>query len=161
MTNLAYSPNLTAMLSCIAVCEGTDTPDGYRALFGYHPRLNPTALFDSFADHPRKRIPFTQTDGTTNYSTAAGRYQILARVYDALKKRLSLKDFSPAAQDACAVALIAEKGALRLIDEGRFPAAIDLLAPVWASLPASTYPQPKRDYAFAARAYAHAGGTFA
>lgn len=144
--------NLRAMLSCISVCEGTEGPQGYRMLFG-------GGLFDSFDDHPRVRIPFRQTDGTREFSSAAGKYQIIAPTYDRCKRRLSLKGFTPPEQDACAQLLIIDAGALPLINAGKFHAALELLATVWASLPSSKYPQPKRSPEFAEQAYRNAGGT--
>lgn len=152
--SLALSPNMNAFLATIRCCEGTNGPDGYRMLFGGR-------LFDSYADHPRVRVPFVQTDGRANVSTAAGAYQLLARTWDALRARLHLPDFSPASQDACAVELIRERGATDAVNAGDLRMALDLCAPVWASLPASTYPQPKRSYAFAERAFVNAGGVVA
>lgn len=152
--NISHSPNMNAFLVTIRCCEGTSGPDGYRMLFG-------GKLFDSYADHPRVRVPFTQTDGKRNVSTAAGAYQILARTWDALRARLGLPDFGPDSQDEAAVELINERGAIPVIEDGNLRRALDLCAPVWASLPASTYPQPKRTYAFAERAYLNAGGLLA
>lgn len=152
--SLTHSPNLAAFLATIRVCEGTSGPNGYRMLFG-------GKLFDSFADHPRKRIPFTQTDGKINVTTAAGAYQILARTWDVLRDRLHLPDFSPSSQDAAAIELINERGALPLVDAGNLARALDLCAPVWASLPASKYPQPKRTYHYAEAAFTNSGGTLA
>lgn len=145
---------MNAFLATIRSCEGTNGPDGYRMLFG-------GKLFDSFEDHPRKRIPFTQTDGKINVSSAAGAYQILARTWDVLRVRLHLTDFSPASQDACAIALIDEKGARPAVEDGNLRLALDLCAPVWASLPASSYPQPKRTYHYAEAAYTNSGGAIA
>ena len=152
--SLALTPNMNAFLATIRCCEGTNGPDGYRMLFGGD-------LFDSFADHPRVRVPFTQTDGKPNYSTAAGAYQFLSRTWDRMAAKLGLRDFSPASQDAAAVELIRMQGAVDDVNAGRLQVALDKCAPIWASLPASTYPQPKRTYAFAERAYLNNGGTLA
>lgn len=146
--------NLAAFLATIRACEGTDGPNGYRMLFG-------GKLFSSYETHPRVRVPFTQTDGKRNYSTAAGAYQILARTWDALQARLDLPDFSPESQDEAAIELINERGAIPAVVDGELRFALDVCAPVWASLPASSYPQPKRTYAFAERAYLNAGGALA
>lgn len=154
MNALTLSPNMNAFLATIRVCEGTNGPDGYRTIFG-------GKLFDSYADHPRVRVPFTQTDGRPNVSTAAGAYQILARTWDTIKARLGLKDFSPENQDRAAIYLVTERGAWKPVQDGYLQLALDLCAPVWASLPASTYPQPKRTYAFAERAYLNNGGSLA
>ena len=51
-------------------------------------------------------------------STGAGRYQLLSRWWDAYRKQLGLKDFSPKSQDAVALQQIKEHGALPMIDRG-------------------------------------------
>ncbi|STI84331.1 phage endolysin [Escherichia coli] len=60
-------------------------------------------------------------------STAAGRYQLLSRWWDAYCKQLGLKDFSPESQDAVALQQIKERGALPMIDRGDIRQAIDPL----------------------------------
>lgn len=141
--------NVRAFLDMIAFAEGTigRGQDGYNILFGY-------GTFDSYADHPRVRVPFRDT-----YSTAAGRYQILARTWDGLRSKLGLPDFSPGSQDAAAVELIRERGALRDVQAGRVAVAVGKVARVWASLPGAGYQQPERQLASLLRAYASAGGT--
>jgi muramidase (phage lysozyme) len=57
-------------------------------------------LFDSYADHPREPV-FLPKFGV--YSTAAGRYQLLARYFDDYRALLSLPDFSPECQDQIAL----------------------------------------------------------
>lgn len=146
--------NADAFLDTIAKCEGTDGPDGYRTLFG-------GKLFDGYVTHPNIRTPFRQTDNTPNYSTAAGRYQILYNTFIRLQAKLGTVDFTPITQDKMALELIAEAGAMSDVKAGNFRAAIDKCARVWASLPASNYPQPKRDIAFAEQAYLNAGGAIA
>jgi muramidase (phage lysozyme) len=150
--------NVRAFLYCIRVCEGTDHADGYRAMFGYPA---PGRMFTDFADHPRVKFPFTQTDGARNYSSAAGAYQIIVATWDRLRAKLKLVDFSPGSQDLCAMELIAEDGAMADVKAGNFQAAIDKCAGTWASLPASHYPQPKRSLQFALDAYQTAGGMLA
>jgi muramidase (phage lysozyme) len=154
------SPNLQAFLDMLARCEGTDGADGYRALFGYTP-TNGRIFDNGYIDHPGIKFPFTQTDGATNYSTAAGRYQIIKPTWLELKSALGLVAFTPADQDAAAIELIRRCGALPDIEAGDLQAAIDKCAGIWASLPASHYPQPKRTYAFAEKAFADAGGAIA
>ena len=48
-------------------------------------------LFTDYSDHPRKLV----TLNPKLKSTGAGRYQLLSRWWDAYRKRLGLKDFSP------------------------------------------------------------------
>ena len=57
-------------------------------------------------DHLRKLVTFKLK------STGAGRYQLLSRWWDAYRKQLGLKDFSPKSQDAVALQQIKERGAL-------------------------------------------------
>jgi muramidase (phage lysozyme) len=146
--------NADAFLGALAACEGTDGPDGYRMLFG-------GKLFDGYVTHPNIRVPFVQTDGKANYSTAAGRYQILYATFVRLRDKLGTVDFTPATQDAMALELIAEAGAMPDVKAGNFQAAIDKCASIWASLPASKYPQPRRTIAFAENAFTQAGGVIA
>ena len=133
----------------IAFAEGTAGrgQDGYDILFG-------GGTFDSYAVHPRVRVPFRNT-----YSTAAGRYQILSRTWDGLVNKLGLQDFTPASQDAAAVELIRERGALRDVQAGRVVTAINKVAKVWASLPGAGYNQPERQLTALVRAYGAAGGS--
>jgi len=150
--------NLRAFLWAIRECEGTAADDGYQALFVYPA---PGRTFSSFADHPRKKFSFNQTDGQQNWTTAAGAYQFIARTWDRLKAKLDLPDFSPESQDQAAAELIAEAGAMPDVKNGNLRAAIDKCAGVWASLPSSKYPQPTRTYAFAENAYLQSGGQLA
>lgn len=57
--------------------------------------------FTSYSDHPRIRVPLRGGQ----YSTAAGRYQMLASTWDKEKEQLGLKDFSPENQDLAAWSL--------------------------------------------------------
>lgn len=139
--------NVRAFLDMIAFAEGTASQNGYRMLFG-------GSLFDSYADHPRVFIPFRNTT-----TSAAGRYQILARTWDSLRTRLALPDFSPPSQDAAAIELIRERGALNDVRAGRVSQAVAKVAKVWASLPGAGYDQPERKFASLVAAYANAGGT--
>ena len=54
------------------------------------------------------------------------------RWWDAYRKRLGLKDFSPKSQDAV-VQRIKERGALPMIDRGDIRQAIDRCSNIWAS----------------------------
>jgi muramidase (phage lysozyme) len=145
----------------IRACEGTDSPDGYRALFGYTPRNGKT--FDNgFIQHPNIRGAFTQTDGTLNYSTAAGAYQFIKPTWDRAARAIGAPDFSPAWQDQAALYLIdVDAHAIEDVEAGRFNDAVNKCSGIWASLPASHYLQPKRSVQFALNAYTQAGGTVA
>lgn len=136
----AYAnPNVRKMLDLIAASEGSKY--GYNTLFG-------NQQFSNLSAHPNVRKAFKQTDGTTNYTTAAGRYQFLNGTWNNLAKQYGFRDFSPKAQDLGAIALIAGRGALNDVMSGNYKAAIQKLGKEWASLPTSQYAQGKRSWDF-------------
>lgn len=133
----AGGTNVLAFLDMLAWSEGTDRPgqathdQGYDVIVG-------GALFTGYADHPRKLIPLPKLGIK---STAAGRYQLLSRYFDAYKRQLGLPDFSPASQDKIALQQIRERRALLDIQAGRIPDAIAKCRNIWASLPGAGYGQ--------------------
>lgn len=136
----AYAnPNVRKFLDLIAQAEGVK--HGYNTMFG-------NERFGNLSAHPNVRKAFKQTDGRTNYTTAAGRYQFLNSTWNNLAKRYGFRDFSPQAQDLGAIALIAGRGALDDVLEGNWQAAIQKTGKEWASLPSSTYKQGKRSWDF-------------
>lgn len=143
--------NIAAFLATIAYAEGTAGARGYQTMFGYR-------YFDSYADHPRQYFDYTDNAGKKLKTSAAGRYQIIVKTWDSLRKRLGLQDFSPASQDAAAVELIRERGALNDVRAGRIAQAIQKCAPVWASLPGAGANQPERKLSALMNAFASAGG---
>jgi muramidase (phage lysozyme) len=146
------SPNLKAFLDMIAVSEGTagKGDDGYNVIVG-------GALFESYDDHPRKLVWLRP--GLA--STAAGRYQLLSRYYDAYKKQLNLPNFSPISQDLIAIQQIRERGALQDIEKGYISVAIDKVKNIWASLPGAGYGQHENKLDKLIATYKNAGGTVA
>lgn len=142
--------NRKAFLDMIARSEGTKGrgEDGYNVLVG-------GCLFNSYADHPRQLIAIPRYKVK---STAAGRYQLLARYYDAYKEKLNLPDFSPASQDAIALQQIKECKALADIDAGRIAQAIKKCRRIWASLPGAGYGQHENSLDYCLAAYEKAGG---
>ena len=54
-----------------------------------------------------------------------------SRWWDAYRKQLGLKDFSPKSQDAVALQQIKERGALPMIDRGDIRQAIDRCSNIW------------------------------
>jgi muramidase (phage lysozyme) len=147
---LIVSPNLKAFLDMIAHSEGTlgRGDDGYNVLVG-------GKLFTSYADHPRILVDL----GHGLKSTAAGRYQILARYYDAYRKLLHLPDFGRSSQDAIATKMIREQDAMADVEAGRFDAAVQKCANIWASLPGAGYGQHENKLVDLRSAYTRAGGT--
>lgn len=150
--------NIKAFLDMIAVSEGTagQGDRGYNVIVGHSPK-HPN-LFTSYKDHPRKLVSIPQWGIK---STAAGRYQLLARYYDAYRKLLGLKDFSPESQDAIAIQQIKECRAIPDIEAGRFDSAVARCAHIWASLPGAGYGQHTNAIEKLRAAYIAAGGTVA
>lgn len=145
--------NLAAFLLAIRMAEGTSGPNGYRTLFG-------GGLFDSFADHPRRRITASMK-GKTITSTAAGAYQALAGTWDDFVRSQGPHDFSPASQDQFAVWAIRRRGALADVRAGRFDVAANKVRQEWASFPGAGYGQPEKSLVAIRNAYQAAGGTLA
>ena len=135
----SQNPNVQKMLNLIASTEGVK--HGYNTLFG-NQRIN------SLNAHPNMRKAFKQTDGRTNYTTAAGRYQFINPTWIKLAQQYGFKDFSAKNQDLGAIALIAQRGALNDVTNGNYKSAIGKLGKEWASLPTSTYAQGKRSWDF-------------
>lgn len=158
VTQAQAQANVAAFLAMIRKAEGTAGPDGYRTLFG-------GSLFESFNDHPRVRF-YERADefirnGRKDYTTAAGAYQITETTFNALARRLGVAGFSPEVQDAMAVELIREAGALEDVRAGRLQAALNKVGRIWASLPTATTVQPKRSLGYVQAAYTGAGGALA
>lgn len=153
--NEAGGRNVLAFLDMIAVSEGTagQGDDGYNVIVGHTPKK--PALFDGYGDHPRRLIDLPRLGIK---STAAGRYQVLARYYDAYRKQLGLSNFGPANQDRIALQLIRECAALADIQAGRFAAAAHKCRSRWASLPGAGYGQNENSLATLQAAYVAAGG---
>lgn len=129
--------NRIAFLNMVAMSEIgaqllAETDNGYNVVCGAT-AANPTT-FSDYSTHPRIYVPAYN-------STAAGRYQINWPTFQTLARQTGLTDFSPATQDAMALQLCANKGALADIDAGNIPAAIARCSPVWASLPGNSYGQ--------------------
>jgi muramidase (phage lysozyme) len=146
-------PNRAAFLDMLGWSEGTTrvvgSENGYNVLVG-------GTLFSSYADHPHKKV-YLPHYGI--WSSAAGRYQVLGRFYDAYKAMLKLPDFMPSSQDAIAIQQIRECKALSDIDEGRFNAAVSKVAHIWASLPLAGYAQHENSLSDLREVYVDAGGS--
>lgn len=141
---LAYSEIGTALL------EASD--DGYNVLVGATPSA--PLLFDSYATHPN-------VYNRRCNSTAAGRYQILARYWPHYQDLLKLPDFGPVSQDLYAIQQLHESHALPLILQGRFADAVVNVAHIWASLPGAGYQQHENHLDDLQAVYVQAGGGIA
>jgi lysozyme len=150
-TNEIEEQNVSAFLWSIRVSEGTDSIDGYSMLVG-------GGRFGSFEDHPRILVDLPNL---RIKSSAAGAYQIIRRTWDGVRDKLGLVDFSPSSQDAAAVELIRQRGALADVRAGRFAAAIDKCKKEWASLPGAGYGQHENSLARLQDAFVTAGGMLA
>lgn len=154
---MAISKNMKAFLDMLAYSEGTDNGRQKTYNHGYDVIVG-GSLFTDYSDHPRKLISLPKLGIK---STAAGRYQVLAKFYDAYKKRLRLPDFSPASQDAIAMQLIRECKATADIEAGRITDAIHKCRSRWASLPGAGYGQHEQKLDKLIQVYKDAGGVVA
>lgn len=159
--------NVSAMLAAIQAAEGTNrAADPYRVCYGYRHTIQ------NMADHPAvtgewkgEKLPDDMCRaagyGPGCVSTAAGAYQFIKPTWLDLKRRLGLRDFSPASQDAAAVQLLKDCGAWQRVRSGDFIGAVIAARKIWASLPGSGYEQPERSFAWLQAAYVNAGGAVA
>ena len=134
----AGGADVLRFLDLIAFSEGTSTvkvsDDGYNV-------LNGGGLFQGYTDHPRRKLTF-RINGKPVTSTAAGRYQLLERYWDAYRVSLRLVGgFTPENQDRIALQQIRERRALDDIKAGRIGQAISKCSNIWASFPGNTYEQ--------------------
>lgn len=145
----AGGKNVLAFLDMLAWSEGTSTikasDDGYNVLVG-------GKLFSDYSQHPRVLVDLPRYKIK---STAAGRYQFLARTWDAIVRNYGFKGrFIPEAQDLAAIKLLIECGAMPFIKAGDIRQAIAKAAPIWASLPGAGYGQREHKLANLLEIYA-------
>jgi len=108
--------------------EGTSGSRGYNTQFT-------GTQFDDLSAHPRQK----RSSGNLT-SDAAGAYQFLSTTWDGAKKALNLPDFSIASQEKAGRYLTEQRGVnpdMVFKSKSEFKAAMDKLAPEWASLPYS------------------------
>lgn len=141
--------NVLAFLDMLAWSEGTRTiaasDDGYNVIVGGQ-------LFSDYSQHPRVLVDLPRY---RIKSSAAGRYQFLARTWDAIVRSYGFRGrFIPEAQDLAAIKLLTECGAMPHIQAGRIDRAIAAAAPIWASLPGAGYGQREHRLASLLEIYA-------
>lgn len=161
--DLAGGANVCAFLDMIAFSEGTagHGDDGYNVIVGgwyMEDNGTPTDFTDDYADHPRKLVSLPRLGIK---SSAAGRYQLLARYWDVYRKQLKLADFSPENQDRVAIQQLKETRAYPLIQAGKFEDAVARCRNIWASLPGAGYGQHEHRLPDLVAAYQKAGGALA
>jgi muramidase (phage lysozyme) len=145
--------NLKAFLDMLATSEDTrgHGDDGYNIIVGH-------TTFHDYSRHPNIRVWIPRIK---NYSTAAGRYQLLYRYWVAYCRMLKLRGFAPDVQDTIACQQIKECGAIPDIINGHFDIAVYKCAHIWASLPGAGYGQHEQKIGFLEEAYIRAGGKIA
>lgn len=145
--------NEAAFLDMLGISEGTsiipDSDNGYLALVG-------GGTFSGYQDHPRLKVYIPRLH---YFSTAAGKYQILARYFDAYKALLDLPDFGPDSQDQIALQMIREHKALDMINAGDLAGAVAACCATWASFPGEPYGQGANSFSSFQAAFLQAGGT--
>lgn len=150
----AGGQNVVAFLDMLAWSEGTDHPKqqsndrGYDVIVGGE-------LFTSYRDHPRRVVTLPRLGIK---STAAGRYQLLARFWPHYRDLLELDDFGPYSQDLVAIQLIREQRAIGDVKAGRVVPAIEKCRNIWASLPGAGYGQNEHKLEALLAEYKRAGG---
>jgi muramidase (phage lysozyme) len=138
------SPSLKYFLDLIAWSEGTSTSPitqnkGYDVIVtGIHG----PSIFTDYSDHPFAHGGKVQWRlDPPSYSTAAGRYQLLARYWKSYRIQLALSDYSPASQDAVALQQMKQRGAVDKVLAGDIAGAVGACSNIWASFPGNTYGQ--------------------
>ncbi|GED21527.1 glycoside hydrolase family 24 protein [Halomonas halmophila] len=155
--------NVCAFLDMLAYAEIGEamlalSDDGYDVLVGSLPGAMET--FSSYAEHPLAEAEAIEY-APGLWSTAAGRYQILARYWQHYQPLLALPDFRPESQDRYALQQLREQRALPLIQSGRLRRAIAACANIWASLPGAGYGQHEVAFEELMAVYQQAGGRLA
>lgn len=157
LESLLSNKNIQAALHAIRKCEGTAAADGHTYLFGSTP--SNARRFLDMSKHPNQKFPF-QSKGKTEYSTAAGAYQILYATWLDLCHKYNFKDFTAHSQDLAALALFDGANCLKSVADGKMFNAdvMDKLNNIWASLPGAGYSQPEKSIAAVKGWYGEAGG---
>lgn len=147
---MSPSPALKYFLDLIAWSEGTSTSPitknkGYDVIVT---SIHGPSVFTDYSDHPFAHGGTVQWKlNPPEYSTAAGRYQLLAKYWNIYRVRLHLPDYSPASQDAVALQQMSERrdaqhvSAVDKVLTGDIQIAITLCSNIWASFPGNTYGQ--------------------
>ena len=158
--------NIAAFLTVIRKAEGTEGRGGYRACYGYSHTISDMSEHPAISGEWRGVVLPAAMCANAGFgpgckSTAAGAYQIIRPTWIRLRDRLGLVDFTEASQDAAAIELIRQRGALEDVKSGRFNDAVHKSRQEWASLPGNSARQGQRSIDTLAGWFAGAGGAFA
>lgn len=150
------TPNVAAFLATIRHSEGTDrAPDPYRVVYGFSHTIK------DMSDHPALTGEWMGAQTRYGHTSAAGAYQFEVRTWLGCKTQLRLIDFTQPSQDDAAVLLIKQRGALSMLNDGRFADAVVACRKLWASLPGGDSGQPQVALEMLTSFYGDAGGSFA
>jgi lysozyme len=173
MQAIAQDANAAAFLDLVSHSEGTDTRnDPYRVCYSYRHTVQSMDRHPAewYTDQTGKKAREWGGESLSNLgpsyagkvSTAAGKYQIILPTWRGCVRALGLPDFSPESQDAAALYLVQQAGALDLVKSGQIADAIALCAKEWASLPGANAPgQAMRRLDGLVAYFETAGGTIA
>ncbi len=125
---------VAAMLATIREFESNGD---YAVLYGVGNVPGYPSHFSDFSKHPNIKIPILLPGYEGKYSTAAGAYQINHPTYLDFAPRVGVSDFSPATQDALALAILQDTGAVLSLDLNDIGGAFADASKRWASLPGS------------------------
>ena len=159
MPRLSVVKTVGAFLDLIGISEGTCTSPathdaGYDIIVSGIDGPNTSS---DYSAHPfaAGRAPIVvRTAPSLLESTASGRYQITLPTWREITATWSTKLFSPQQQDAAALELLRQCGALNLIDAGKIENAIEAACETWASFPGNSYGQGGRTVAWLLEKYA-------
>ena len=159
MPRLSVVKTVGAFLDLIGISEGTCTSPathdaGYDIIVS---GIDGPNTFSDYSAHPfaAGRAPIVvRTAPSLLDSTASGRYQITLPTWREITATWSTKLFSPQQQDAAALELLRQCGALNLIDAGKIENAIEAACETWASFPGNSYRQGERTVAWLLEKYA-------
>lgn len=151
---------LRKFLNVLAISEGTyGHSNPYLAQGGTSDKL----LSTGYQAHPRALgqgvWQFKDKLGRQLKSTANGKYAITYPTWQGIEKQWGKMDFSPASQDAAAVWLINQSGALQDVLNQDWNAALPKLGKTWASLPTApdSYQQFRHTWDGVKNAFQRAG----
>jgi muramidase (phage lysozyme) len=126
------SSEVEAFLLAIRHAEGTNSKKAYTTMFT-------GKQFSDLSKHPEQVNCTIGPDGKDLCSAAAGAYQYMPKTWARISKKINAADFSPENQERGAVELLKERGAFKLIQEGKIETAFTYVCEEWASVSCYTH----------------------